>query len=130
MKKIILVAALVTVAACSQPEATNEAAPAEEATEAAPAGPVAVDGKPSAGTFKVTDADGNVETFVGKEDGTFTLTRSNGETVTGTWTEETPGHFCQTVDGEETCSTETIVDGVWTSTDADGAIYTIERVEG
>lgn len=130
MKKIILIAALATVAACSQPEATDETAPADEATEATPAGPVAMDGKPSAGTFKVTDADGNVGTFVGNEDGTFTMTRADGTTSTGTWTEETPGHFCQTVDGEETCSTETIVDGVWTSTDADGTVYTIERVEG
>ena len=101
MRTIACLAALLAMTACSE-AATEE--PAAEETVAAP-----------------------VE--VSNEDGTFTHTDAAGEVTTGTWTEAEPGKFCETVDGTERCSTETMVDGVWTSTNADGEVSTIERVE-
>ena len=67
MKKLILVAGIATLAACSGGEAE---APAEEAVEAAPAEVTAADGGPSTGTFTVTNAEGEVSTEVLAADGT------------------------------------------------------------
>ena len=129
MKKIILVAALATVAACNQAEAPAE----EEATaEAAPAENIAADGGPSHGLYKVTLADGGVIMDDVKADGTYSATLPDGSVETGTWVQKAPDTYCTTVDEEgatERCSTEVIgEDGVWTSTNEEGETVTVERV--
>jgi len=74
MKKLMMIAALASVTACSKPDA----APTEAATEAAAATPaattaenIAADGKPSVGKFKVTSHDGKVYMEEDKADGTY-----------------------------------------------------------
>jgi len=131
MKKIACLAMLLAVAACGETATEEPAAEETVATEAAPTEAVAtaLDGKPSHGTFRATSADGSVSTVVVNQDGTFTATGADGQTASGTWTEATPGQFCETIDGTETCYTEALVDGKWTSTDPEGNVSTIERVE-
>lgn len=113
MKKLMLIAPIALMAACSQsepaPEATEEAAPAETAV-------MAIDGKPAAGTYEVTSADG--ETVLNETvnpDGTVVVVNGD-ETTNGTWTSTGPGNFCATMEGETepSCYVETISeDGVW-----------------
>ena len=137
MKRIILVAALASVAACSKPAPTPEAtseAPMEasaEASSAPTAEPVAADGKSSVGTFKVTTEKG-VFMEEDKADGTYTSTQDGKVVETGKWVQKSPSEFCYTKDekdAKEVCNTEQVDDkGVWTSKDADGKVATIERV--
>ncbi len=130
MKKIIAVAAIAAVAACSQAD-TSEAEMTEEVVEA-PAEATAADGGTPHGTFKVTLADGSVLTEEVREDGTYTSTSDSGETRSGTWTQK-DGSYCTTSDDEdatERCHTESVDEnGVWTSVDPDGETATVERVE-
>ncbi|MFN2098559.1 hypothetical protein [Altererythrobacter sp. MF3-039] len=128
MKKLIAVVTLAALTACSSAE---EAAETEEVAEESQI--MAADGKPSYGTFTVTDPDGSVLTEVVIEDGTFTSTDAEGESVTGTWVQK-PGEFCTTVDAEgaeERCFSEMVNDeGVWLSTDPDdGTVSIVERIE-
>lgn len=125
MKRLILLAAMMPpalLAACSQeaatPEATEEAIPAEAAV-ADVGGGLAIDGKPNAGSYEITSADGTtVMTQTVNADGT--LTSVNGdETSKATWTSTGPGNWCVTEEGqsETKCYVETISDdGVYTST--------------
>ena len=136
MKKIVLVAALATLAACSKPDA----APAADATEqaaaiAAPAAAtVAADGKPSVGTYKITTADGKVYTEEDKADGTYVEMLDGKVTETGKWVQKSPELFCTTKDevgAKERCGTEKVDDkGVWTSVNPDGKTVTVVRVTG
>ena len=136
MKKIVLVAALATLAACSKPDA----APAADATEqaaaiVAPAAQtLAADGKPSTGTFKITTADGKVYTEEDKPDGTYVETQDGKVTETGKWVQKSPEQFCTTKDeagAKERCGTEKVDDkGVWTSVNPDGKVVTIVRTTG
>ena len=124
MKKIVttaVIAAVFTLAGCSK---ADEAAPAAEETvapvAAAPeAGAMMVaDGKPAAGTFEITQADGTVMTQVVNADGTYKNTAADGTETTGTWTVEGPNRFCDKAAdaAEQTCYNETVgADGVWTS---------------
>ena len=125
MKRLIAVAGMAALAACSQPatEEAEEAAPMEEAAAPATGGP---------GTFEVTYADGSVGTLVSAEDGTFTFTLGE-ETGTGTVT-ETDGKICFDPDAEDmetNCWTtgEVAEDGSWSSTSDDGEVVTVRRVE-
>ncbi|MEE1877317.1 hypothetical protein [Altererythrobacter litoralis] len=131
MRKIILVAAFAAVAACSQPEAPAEEATTEEA--AAPTFDAAADGGVPYGNFKVTLADGTVQTEEVREDGTFTSTSASGDVETGTWVQK-GNQYCTTLDAEgavERCHTESIDEnGVWVSVDPEGQTVTVERVEG
>ncbi len=134
MKKIFCLAAVLAVAACND---TASEAPVAEDTAAVAEAPAAtpvsmgVDGQPSTGKFKVTGPDNTTYDYDVKEDGTYTSVSSTGDTVNGTWTEATPGKWCETPEGgTETCSTEAIdASGKWTATnDGDGTVYTVERV--
>jgi hypothetical protein len=130
MKRIIAIAALAALAACAKP-AEEAPAPAETAAAAAEVpGGMAIDGKPNAGVFEVSHADGSKWTTTVSADGT-TSTVKDGKTVTGTWTSTGPGNYCDTVDGETNCYKEEIVDGVYTSTNLEDPkdISTIVRVE-
>ena len=136
MKKIVLVAALATLAACSKPDA----APAADATEQAAAivapaaATVAADGKPSVGTYKITTSDGKVYTEEDKADGTYVEMLDGKVTETGKWVQKSPGLFCTTKDeagAKERCGTEKVDDkGVWTSVNPDGKTATVVRVTG
>ena len=138
MKRIMLVAALAMVAACSRsepaPEATEEVAAAPEA-----AAPLAADGQPTPGMYRVTTAEGEVFMEEVKADGTYVQTDAEGKVVeTGRWVQKSPEQYCTVVDeqyrkegdtGEEKCNTEGIgEDGVWTSTNREGKTATVERV--
>lgn len=140
MKRIILVAALAGLAACSQepapaPEASDTATPdAAMADTAAPAGEtMAADGKPSTGTFKVTDSEGKTVMEEVKADGTYVDTVDGKVVETGKWEQKAPETYCYTKDEEgavQKCNTEGVdAKGVWTSTDPDGKTATVVRVE-
>ena len=136
MKKIVLVAALATLAACSKPDT----APTAEATEqaaaiVAPAAQtVAADGKPSTGTFTVTTSEGEVLTEEVKADGTYVQTKDGKVVETGKWVQKSPEIYCTTKDeagAKERCGTEKVDDkGVWTSVNPDGKTATVVRVTG
>jgi hypothetical protein len=134
MKRIVIVAALATLAACQQ-----EAAPAPEAAEEVAAAPataevMAADGKSPVGKYQVTTADGQVFMEDAKADGTYVQTDKDGKVVeTGKWVQKSPTQYCTTKDEEgatEKCNTEGIdADGVWTSTNSEGKTATVVRVE-
>ncbi|MCA1660865.1 MAG: hypothetical protein LC648_01350 [Novosphingobium sp.] len=134
MKRIIAIAALASVAACSEraaaPEPTSEAA--AESTTAAVAETVAADGKPSVGTYKVTTSDGKVFMEEVKADGTYVQTQDGKVVETGKWVQKSPSQYCYTKDAEgakEKCNTEQVdANGVWTSVDPEGKTATVERV--
>ena len=139
MKKIMLVAALAALGACSKQDAAPTADASEPAaTEAAAATPavttVAADGKPSTGTFKITTADGKVFTEEDKADGTYVETQDGKVIETGKWEQKGPGTFCTTKDeagAKQRCGTEKIDEkGVWTSVNPDGKTATVVRVAG
>lgn len=129
MKKIILVASIAVLAACSQAEQAADTDAVEETADAAEV--AAADGGPAYGTFKVTLADGSVLTDEVHEDGTFTATLPDGTTESGTWVQK-PGEYCTTSSEEgasERCHKEWIDEsGAWVSTDPEGNIATVERV--
>ena len=138
MKRIIIVAALATLAACSQAETdadTDETAAATaEATTAAPAEVMAADGKPPAGKYRIIAGDGQVFTEELKADGTYVQTDKDGKVVeTGKWVQKTPEQYCYTPDkdgAKEECNSEKVDDkGVWTSTNPEGKTAKVERIE-
>ncbi|GAA4641563.1 hypothetical protein GCM10023115_00720 [Pontixanthobacter gangjinensis] len=132
MKKILIIAAVASLAACSAEKKADETATPAETVEVATE-TTAADGGPSIGTFKVTDAEGKVSIEELRADGTYTSTSEGEEPKTGKWEQKSPESFCSTPDAEEskqTCYAETVgEDGVWTSTDPDdGSVSTVERV--
>ena len=131
MKKIVLVAALAAISACSEPapEATEEAP-----VEAAPAVAenIAADGLPTVGIYNVTSADGTTFSVDVKEDGTYAVTGADGAvTETGKWVQKSPELYCETPDTEgavEKCYNERMENGVYLSTDPEtGETSTITR---
>ena len=137
MKKIVLVAALATLAACSKPDAAPVADTTEAAAAvAAPAAQtVAADGKPSVGTFQVTNAKGEVMTEEVKADGAYVQTKGGKVTETGKWEQKGPNLYCATEDKEgakQKCYDEKVDDkGVYTSKHPEtGEVSTVVRVEG
>lgn len=141
MKKLMLVAALAAVSACTDTETATETdtAATEEVAATPEAANLAADGQPAPGTYRVTLADGTVFTEEVKPDGTYVQTDADGNVVeTGRWEQKSPEQYCTIVDeqyrkesdtGEQKCNTEGIgADGVWTSTGSDGKTATVERV--
>ena len=128
MKKLIAIAALAVLSACSQ-KADEAPAPAETGAAEVPGG-LAIDGKPNAGVFEVIGTEGKKWTATVTADGKFSMA-ADGKTITGTWTSTGPGNYCETVEGKTTCFKEEIVDGVYTSTNEAAAkdTSTIKRVE-
>ncbi len=131
MKKIAIVASMAVLAACTNAE--EEAAPAEEATEAVvEAAPLAPDGGPFAGTFELTDEEGNTYQAVMNADGTFSVDNVEGGVNTGTYEVNETG-FCAVSDNEEgntgcIVSGEADADGSWVNTSDDGMVRTVRRV--
>lgn len=141
MKKLMVFAALASLAACSKQEpaptadATESAAPAATSdADAAAAQPVAADGKPSVGTFTVTTSDGKVFTEEDKADGTYVDTKDGKVVETGKWEQKSPSQFCFTKDeanAKQQCNTEQVdAKGVWTSVGPDGKTATVVRTGG
>jgi hypothetical protein len=141
MKRIIAIAALAAVAACSKPapapEASTDTADTAAATtaEASPAATgevLAADGKPSTGKYKVTTHDGKVVMEEVKADGTYVDTIDGKVVETGKWVQKSPSQYCFTKDekdAKETCNTEQVdAKGVWTSTNAKGETATVVRL--
>ena len=131
MKKLILLAAVAAISACSQ---KAEAPAAEASTEAAAttaAAPTAADGKPSVGKFKITDKDGKVYMEEDKADGTYVTTQDGKVVETGRWSQPNPNKFCFTKDekdAKEVCNDEKVEGGKWTTVNAKGEVSTVERV--
>jgi hypothetical protein len=135
MRNLIAMAALASLAACTQPapepetDATEAAAPAETAVT------MAADGKPSTGKYEVTMEDGTKIIADVRPDGTFQVTDADGKVVdTGKWVQKSPEQYCETSDKEgakEICYTEKFEDGVYTSLNPEtGKTATVVRVEG
>jgi len=130
MRKLILLAPLALMAACSQsepaPEPTEEAPPAETAV-------LAIDGMPLTGTYEVTSADGaTVLRETVNADGTVVVVEGD-ETTNGTWTSTGPDNYCITYEGdaEPTCYAETLSeDGVWSAVNVQDPeeVWTVKRV--
>lgn len=135
MKRIVLIAAVAAVAACSKP-APEPAATTEAAAAPAPAAEVlAADGKSPVGSYKVTNAEGKTMTEVLNADGTYTSTDASGKVVeTGKWVQNSPTRYCYTKDekdAKEVCNTEGIdAKGAWFSTNPEGKTATVVRIEG
>ena len=139
MKKLLIVASALAITACSQAEEADTEDMAEAtATEAA--APVAIDGMPTPGMYKVTDADGQVYMENVKADGTYETTKDGELFRTGRWEQPSPDQYCSAADeayreedddGSMRCSTEQIGDdGVWTSVNEEGETVTVERADG
>jgi hypothetical protein len=132
MKKLILLATVAALAACSKPAPAPEAAASETAAATtAAAANVAADGKPSVGKFKITDHKGKVYMEEDKADGTYVATEDGKVVDTGRWRQPDPNTFCFTKDekdAKEQCNEEKVVDGKWTTTNAKGEVSTVERV--
>ena len=134
MKRIIVIAALAAVAACSQPAPEPSAEKAAEAPAAA-AQTLAADGKPSHGKFTVTGKKGTHTAEV-KPDGTYSVTDADGKVMeTGKWEQKSQEQYCETSDKEgakQKCYEEKVDDkGVYTSKDPEtGDVSTVVRVEG
>jgi hypothetical protein len=129
MKKLLVIAALVAVSACSKPAPAPEAE-ASAAPEAAPTN-IAADGKSSVGTFKVTSAKGDVVTVEVKADGTYAATQDGKVVETGKWEQKSPELYCYTKDEKDAvqqCDSEKVENGVYTSTNAKGEVSTVERI--
>lgn len=136
MKKLIAMAALASLAACSQPAPEPETAATEAAAPAAAetVATTAADGKSSVGMFKVTTSEGIEFMEDVKADGTYSQTDKDGKVVeTGKWVQKSPTEYCTTADTEgavEKCNVEGVdAAGVWTSKNAEGEVATVERVE-
>lgn len=133
MKKYVLMASLAAVAACSQAETAPEPEAAEEAAEAAQ--PLALDGKPTPGTYKITRENGDVMMEDVRADGTYMATMPDGSVENGTWEQPSPDVFCSTTDeegAEQECVDEKYGEnGEWLSTGREtGSTSIVERVEG
>lgn len=123
MRKSLLLAATaasLALAGCNNAaeEADDTAADTTTVEDTVVEEVLAADGGAPAGTYEVTDSEGNTNTYVANPDGTFTITNAAGEQVaTGTWRQEADGRWCDAVEGEEEeCYIETIDEnGVWTS---------------
>ncbi len=134
MKKLVLLAGIVALAACAgeKPAAEETAAaeaPAAEAA-AAPAEAMAPDGKAPAGTYEVVDAEKKTATLTLAADNTYTFKTETGE-IKGTVAEK-DGKACYDPEGDKdpvVCWTNGKADaaGSWTATSDNGQTVTVKR---
>lgn len=129
MNKLVLIAVLTALSACSQkPE--QAAAPAEPAAAPAPAPAPAVD--PSlVGTYDVKLADGSMGKTVINADGTYVDTDAQGKEIKGTFSRNgNQDCFDPEGDAPVECWTSSppAADGTFTSTSPDGkSTVTVSR---
>lgn len=126
MKKIVLIAALSMLAACSQKTEEKKEVPAEPAATAAPA-PTADSGT-APGTYDVKMADGTVGTTTINADGTYVDTDAKGKAVKGQYATH-DGKDCFDPDGDEMgmcwAVSKPEADGSFTATADDGTVVTV-----
>ncbi len=125
MKKLVMIAALSALAACSQQaEKTAEAdtAPVEAAA------PVATDSASLVGDFEVETADGKMAKTTINADGTYIDTGPDGKEIKGKFAMK-DGKECFDPDGDEAeacwTSTKPGADGSFTSTSDKGETVTV-----
>ena len=124
MKKLVLLAALAALAACSREE-EEAPAPVETATETPDT--MAAD-TIAPGTYDVRMADGTTGTTVISADGTYVDTDAEGNETRGTWVRR-DGLDCFDPEGDEpeVCWTPAppAADGSFTATAPDGTVVTV-----
>jgi len=130
MKKLVLLAALVAVSACSQKSEEKKdtaAAPAETAAPAAAAAP-AVGSGTAPGTYDVKMADGTMATTTINADGTYVDTDAKGKLIKGQYATH-DGKDCFDPEGDEMgmcwAVTKPAADGSFTATADDGTVVTV-----
>lgn len=126
MKKIVLIAALSMLAACSQKTEEKKEVAAEPAAEATPA-PAANSGT-QPGTYDVKMADGSMATTTINADGTYVDTDPKGKQVKGLYASH-DGKDCFDPEGDEMgmcwAVTKPGADGSFTATADDGTVVTV-----
>lgn len=126
MKKIVLIAALSMLAACSQKTEEKKEVAAEPAAEAAPA--PAADSGTQPGTYDVKMADGSMATTTINADGTYVDTDPKGKQVKGLYASH-DGKDCFDPEGDEMgmcwAVTKPGADGSFTATADDGTVVTV-----
>ena len=134
MKRLILLGAVMTLAACGErTETTTVETPAATATTLAEA-PSPAANQPAtgdmAGRYEITMADGKVMTETINADGTY-VDLMNGEETRGRWRMD-GARSCFDPDGDEpeVCYTSTApaADGSFKATGPDGSTVTIRKV--
>ena len=130
MRKLIVVAAVVALSACSQ-KGDEVAAPADTSPAAEPASAAAPAGWTGfePGSYLVTASDGAKLDYVLTEDGNFTMTDATGKVTTGTLVMK-DGKGCFTpAGGSEMCWTNAApgADGSWTATATDGTTASVTK---
>jgi hypothetical protein len=126
MKKLVLIAAVAALSACSQ-KADEDATDTAAVETPAPAETMAAD-TVAPGTYDVKMADGTMGSTVINADGTYTDTDADGKTVSGTFARK-DGKDCFDPEGDEPeqCWTTTTpaADGSFTATAPDGTTVTV-----
>lgn len=131
MKKLILLAGMVALAACTEVEPEADDAVAIDETSAMEADAAWTGFEP--GAAQLTDADGVTMDYVINEDGTFTTTNTEGGTETGTVT-MIGERGCFDMDGDDEgamCWTNSQPgpDGSWQATSDNGDVATVRPME-
>lgn len=133
MKKILLLATVAALAACS-PKADNTAAPANDMVAPETANDAMANDTAAAwtgfepGTYAVTEAKGKADVTI-NADGTFTSKGADGKTESGTFVMK-GAKGCFTPKGAaEMCYTNSApgADGSWTGTADDGSKATVMK---
>ena len=126
MKKIVLLAALSMLAACSQKTEEKKETPAEPVAEATPA--PAADSGTAPGTYDVKMADGTMGTTTINADGTYVDTDDKGKQVKGLFATH-DGKDCFDPEGDEMgmcwAVSKPAADGSFTATADDGTVVTV-----
>lgn len=126
MKKIVLLAALSMLAACSQKTEEKKETPAEPVAEATPA--PAADSGTAPGTYDVKMADGTMGTTTINADGTYVDTDAKGKQVKGLFATH-DGKDCFDPEGDEMgmcwAVSKPAADGSFTATADDGTVVTV-----
>lgn len=126
MKKMVLIAALSMLAACSQKTEEKKEVAAEPSAEAAPA--PAADSGTQPGTYDVKMADGSMATTTINADGTYVDTDPKGKQVKGLYASH-DGKDCFDPEGDEMgmcwAVTKPAADGSFTATADDGTVVTV-----
>ena len=126
MKKIVLLAALSMLAACSQKTEEKKETPAEPVAEATPA--PAADSGTAPGTYDVKMADGTMGTTTINADGTYVDTDAKGKQVKGLYATH-DGKDCFDPEGDEAgmcwAVSKPAADGSFTATADDGTVVTV-----
>lgn len=126
MKKLILLATLAALSACSQK--AEESKETADAPTQAPAPAAPADSGTAPGTYDVKMADGTMGTTTINADGTYSDTDAKGKVVKGKFAHK-DGKDCFDADGDEAEMCWTVsapgADGSFTATSPDGTMVTV-----